>query len=267
MSKVGTGVKKYILIPEAYPLHALARVFGPKTGPLSTPTPVPVPVIGELLRQTGKEKVTISEVVPRKVEKITGKILKFSEPVRLNLSNYTLPYDEIMGKKPVDPPSNIAKDSGEPESEIKPDIVDKPVNTDAPAIAEKKEEEKKAPEKPVEEKTIGEGNTVKSETIEVPVPTGPTSGNIAPVEEAVTTPAEVITTTTSAPAEPVEETPEEQVERAERPVVQAPDFTSNGVVDPWEGMTNEEREAYSKMSKQERKAARKAHRSNSAVEE
>lgn len=248
MSKVGTGVKKYILIPEAYPLHALARVFGPRTGPLSTPTPVPVPVIGELLRQTGKEKVTISEVVPRKVEKITGKILKFSEPVRLNLNNYTLPYDEIVGKKPVDPPSNIAKDSGEPESEIKPDVVDKPVKEETVVSTVT---------------SASEGNTVKSETVEVPVPTILTSGYIAPVEEAVTAPTEA----TTAPAEPVEGTPKEQVERAEELVVQAPDFTNNGVVDPWEGMTDEEREAYAKMSKQERKAARKAHRSNSAVEE
>ena len=230
MSKVATGTKKFILIPEAYPLYALGRVFGPKTGPLSKPTPVPIPVIGELLRQTGKDKVTISEVVPTKVLK-SGQILKYSDPVRLTLGNYMLPYEAIVGGENESDPDKVVENTV-PDVVVQPDVIGNPIEvlkTTATDVETKTEE-------------------------------APAASEEAPVVE----------TEAEAPAEPEAETqPEEQVERveesenvekpAEAAPVQAPEFVS-AAGDPWPNMTEEEKAAYAQMTKAERKAARKAHR-------
>lgn len=80
--------KKLILIPESRPLYAMQRRLLISRGPIMKPTPVPVSVIGELLRQSGNEKVTIYEVIPQ------GN--RYSKEVELTLDNYTLPYDEIL---------------------------------------------------------------------------------------------------------------------------------------------------------------------------
>lgn len=82
--------RKYIIIPEFRPLWALKKVWGPAKGPLSKPTLVPIDIIGQLLQQTGSDKVTVYEVIPE------GKT--FSEPVQLTLENYMKPYEEIIGK-------------------------------------------------------------------------------------------------------------------------------------------------------------------------
>ncbi len=86
MSKL---TRKYILIPEPRPLYAMHRCFGPTHGPLSRPCLTPIDVIGELLKQSGDEKLTIYEVLMNE-DRTT------SEPVQLTLTNYKLPYAEIM---------------------------------------------------------------------------------------------------------------------------------------------------------------------------
>ena len=89
------GPRKYIVIPEYRPLYAMQECYGPTHGPLKQPCLTPLTVIRKLLLQTGNESLTIMEVT--KDEK-TG---KYSEPVRLTLDNYMLPYDEIKNGKKV----------------------------------------------------------------------------------------------------------------------------------------------------------------------
>lgn len=81
-------VRKYILIPEYAPLWAMQQCFGPPNGPLKQPTLTPVDIIGHLLKQSGREKITIYEVV----KTATG----FSDPILLTLDNYKLSYEEIV---------------------------------------------------------------------------------------------------------------------------------------------------------------------------
>ena len=81
-------VRKYILIPEYAPLWAMQQCFGPPNGPLKQPTLTPVDIIGHLLKQSGREKITIYEVV----KNTTG----FSDPILLTLDNYKLSYEEIV---------------------------------------------------------------------------------------------------------------------------------------------------------------------------
>lgn len=89
------GPRKYIVIPEYRPLYAMQECYGPTHGPLKQPCLTPLAVIRKLLLQTGNESLTVMEVI--KDEK-TG---KYSEPVRLTLDNYMLPYDEIKNGKKV----------------------------------------------------------------------------------------------------------------------------------------------------------------------
>lgn len=89
------GPRKYIVIPEYRPLYAMQECYGPTYGPLKQPCLTPLAVIRKLLLQTGNEALTVMEVT--KDEK-TG---KYSEPVRLTLDNYMLPYDEIKNGKKV----------------------------------------------------------------------------------------------------------------------------------------------------------------------
>lgn len=89
------GPRKYIVIPEFRPLYAMQECYGPTHGPLKQPCLTPLAVIRKLLLQTGNEALTVMEVT--KDEK-TG---KYSEPVRLTLDNYMLPYDEIKNGKKV----------------------------------------------------------------------------------------------------------------------------------------------------------------------
>lgn len=89
------GPRKYIVIPEFRPLYAMQECYGPTHGPLKQPCLTPLAVIRKLLLQTGNESLTVMEVT--KDEK-TG---KYSEPVRLTLDNYMLPYDEIKNGKKI----------------------------------------------------------------------------------------------------------------------------------------------------------------------
>lgn len=119
------NTRKYILIPEYRPLWAMRRCFGPTHGPLSEPCPTALDIIGDLLRQTGKEALTIFEVPNPKDRK--------GDPVRLTLDNYTLPYDEIVkGVKATGMKINQAKTPHEPK---RPEAVESDKNT-AKAIAD-----------------------------------------------------------------------------------------------------------------------------------
>lgn len=117
---------KYIIIPEWAPLWAFKEVFGPEWGPLEKPTPCPEPVIGKLLKQTGKEKVTIFET------KFDANH-KTLPPVQLNLDNYMMPYEDIIasmeannGKVPeVKPDGKYIEPAIEPEQvAVNPVIVE-----------------------------------------------------------------------------------------------------------------------------------------------
>ena len=85
-------MRKYILIPEYRPLYAMRHCWGPSYGPLWKPTLTPVDVIGELLLQSGNEKLSIFEVVK------LANSNRFSEPIQLFLENYRLPYEEIVAR-------------------------------------------------------------------------------------------------------------------------------------------------------------------------
>lgn len=94
-------MRKYILIPEYRPLYAMRHCWGPSYGPLWKPTLTPIDVIGELLLQSGNEKLSIFEVVK------LANSNRFSEPVQLSLENYRLPYEEIVARsKQVEKPTN-----------------------------------------------------------------------------------------------------------------------------------------------------------------
>lgn len=95
------SARKYILIPEYAPLYAMRECFGVEHGPLKEPTPTPVDVIGKLLLQSGREKVTIYEVIKE------GK--GFSKPVQLTKQNYRLSYEEIAGINANDVPADVDK--------------------------------------------------------------------------------------------------------------------------------------------------------------
>lgn len=97
----GKEARKYILIPEYAPLYAMAKCYGPTHGPLSKPTLTPVDIIGHLLNQTGRERVSIYEVIKEQ----NG----FSKPVRLTKTNYKMSYQAIAGIHEKEPESGETK--------------------------------------------------------------------------------------------------------------------------------------------------------------
>lgn len=224
MSRIGVGEKKYVLIPETKPLFAMARVFGPKMGPLSKPTPVLIDVIGDLLRQTGKNALTIYEVVPVVTDKKTGQIKQFSDPVKLTLGNYQLKYEEIV--KGVNDGKPFAQVETAPKGpvNVQPEIITKTVVDPKVGLNPVAGTEVNAETAPVNEEAPAE--PVESEEETTPVATA-----VEPEAAGTET----------------ESDSEEPVERAV-------------MVDPWPNMSDEERTAYAAMSKAERKAARRAHR-------
>lgn len=154
------NARKYILIPEFKPLFAMAKCFGPTRGPLEKPCPTPITIIGDLLRQDGRDKITVHEVIKE------GK--GWSAPVELTLDNYTLPYEEIAAGKKHTPESRQERVTPKPYS-TSPKIVKKiddgymPVHALTP-------ERPKMPE--VSFDTIKEDTTEKApqeETAEAPV--------------------------------------------------------------------------------------------------
>lgn len=82
---------KYIIVPNYCPLYAMSKCYGPTHGPLTKPCPTPVDIIRELLLQTGVEQVHIYEVGYDVAKRAT-----YGEPVRLTMSNYQTPYDQLV---------------------------------------------------------------------------------------------------------------------------------------------------------------------------
>lgn len=82
---------KYIIVPNYCPLYAMSKCYGPTHGPLTKPCPTPVDIIRELLLQTGVEQVHIYEVGYDAAKRTT-----YGEPVRLTMSNYQTPYDQLV---------------------------------------------------------------------------------------------------------------------------------------------------------------------------
>jgi len=168
-------MRKYILIPEYAPLYSMRKCFGPTQGPLTRPTPTPVDIIGELLHQSGKEQLTIFEVIPE------GK--GFSDPVQLTLTNYNLPYDEIVGKIPT-PADAVAESIEQTEPVVvEPTIVESTVptehdETDASAeeVAVEASVEAQVPEAPEEtpDNEVSEAPVVETATEIVPEESVPT---------------------------------------------------------------------------------------------
>ena len=120
--------RKYILIPNYAPLYAMQKCYGPTQAPLTKPTLTPVDIIGQLMNQTGRERVTIYEVVKTP----TG----FSAPVQLTKTNYRLPYEQIAGVKEETPVVKIDEPKETPKKEFVPTevVVDEPEETPAETV-------------------------------------------------------------------------------------------------------------------------------------
>ena len=118
-----TVARKYILIPNYAPLYAMQKCYGPTQAPLTKPTLTPVDIIGQLMNQTGRERVTIYEVVKTP----TG----FSTPVQLTKANYRLPYEQIAGVKEETPVVKIDEPKETTKKEFVPTevVVDEPEET------------------------------------------------------------------------------------------------------------------------------------------
>ena len=123
-----TVARKYILIPNYAPLYAMQKCYGPTQAPLTKPTLTPVDIIGQLMNQTGRERVTIYEVVKTP----TG----FSTPVQLTKTNYRLPYEQIAGIKEETPVVKIDEPKETPKKEFVPTevVVDEPEETHAETV-------------------------------------------------------------------------------------------------------------------------------------
>ena len=245
--------RKYIIIPEYAPLYAFRAAFGPAHGPLTKPTPCPIDVIGKLFLQSGKEKVTIYEVVPE------GK--GFSEPIQLTKENYRLPYAEIVerNKKPLADGMLQNMDPEEKPQPVMPVIIktevpvhhgDTGVSTPE-AAKEMLEKMEQAPEMPVEPAAEEVPETPVVETTSEDEITEPVSEDmveesvedVKPVEDE--TPAEVIPSEEISESEPVIAEPdvpvEEKLEEAE----------TTGEVTPADEID------WSKLTKAERKRLRR----------
>lgn len=187
------NVRKYIIIPDFKPLFAMRECFGQTDGPLDKPTPVPLDIIGKLLRQDGRDALTIMEVKnPREGT---------SEPVRLTLDNYTLPYEEILNGAKME--KTATAPITKPAEPVKPE-VDKgvanaikdmingttpPVEDTAPVVEEPTEEPNDTnAEAEVSEEPQAEGNEepTAEESDTIVVDGGLTVGTPEPVGESIT---------------------------------------------------------------------------------
>ena len=181
--------KKYIKIPAYAPLYAMRKCHGPTTGPIKTPIPVPISIIGELLTQRTSTP-RIYEVVPiDPVHKI------YSEPVELTLANYKLPYNEIS------PTPVYFDENGKVVKEPTVELVT-PATTET--IPEKKDEEV------VEIAPVETAEEVKEPVIEEPV--------VEVSEETATETESVETSDESVSEEVAEEEETQEAETTEIPV-------------------------------------------------
>lgn len=111
------SARKYIIIPEYRPLFAMSECYGPKHGPLKEPCPTPINVIGKLLLQKGNDALTIMEVLKNPDGTTT-------EPVRLTLGNYTLPYEQILNGEKVNTSAALTSPDTSNDTEVSPVYID-----------------------------------------------------------------------------------------------------------------------------------------------
>ncbi|WP_300944034.1 hypothetical protein [uncultured Duncaniella sp.] len=158
-------MRKYILIPEYRPLYAMRRCFGPTHGPLERPTLTPIDVIGDLLKQTGSEQLSIYEVVKAANN-------KFSEPVQLTQTNYMKPYEEILENPSV--PGQVLEEV-KPPKPVHPTAVTPPAppkKDSVPQVVPKKPNDFPTPEEPMPASAaVAENDAVlQGETVKVVLP-------------------------------------------------------------------------------------------------
>lgn len=122
--------KKHIIIPKYAPLYAMIKCCGPTTSPIRTPLAVPVDIIGELLAQRHNTP-EIFEVVP--IDRYHN---KYTDPIKLTLDNYKLPYSELCGAMGDTNPTLEAPEPAATHTVTEPAAENTPSTpiTDAPEI-------------------------------------------------------------------------------------------------------------------------------------
>lgn len=230
---MATVTRKYIITPTYAPLYAARKCWGPEHGPLNQPTLFPVDIIGELLKQTGSEKVELYEV------KKDG--ARFTKPVRLTLKNYKLSYDEIVnGVHPV----NLVAPITPPEA-----VPVEPIPEEVP-------EEEEVEETPAEEDPLDELAETAQEEL------GDQAEVIEPAGEIV---HEVLRNNTEALKDQVDE--EIMAYAATDPAVEEPgEQPEVAPVDPYAGMSKSQRKK-ARREEAARKAAEEALATQTETEE
>ena len=210
--------KKFIIIPKYAPLYAMIKCCGPTQAPIKSPIAVPIEIIGELLSQRSHAP-EIFEVLP-----IDLGHRKYTDPVKLTLTNYRKSYQEILAE------------SGRSVS------VEPPVKPVAPVVEDKKKEEtptvtEPAVEEPVKvEETVTENEEVSVEpvvepTVE-PVTEDEVTENVNLVEEANTDTVDVVNEDETVPEEDAQEVVEsEEAEELAEEVSQNVDISGLGIED------------------------------------
>lgn len=189
--------KKFIIIPKYAPLYAMIKCCGPTQAPIKSPVAVPIEIIGELLSQRSHTP-EIFEVLP-----IDLGHRKYTDPVKLTLTNYRKSYQEILAESgksvSVEPP---VKDETEKKEilEVTEPAVEEPVK-----VEETVTENEEVSEEPVVEATV-EPVTEETVTENVNLTTEANTDTVDDVNEDETIPKIVEDTTESVEVEePAEE--------------------------------------------------------------
>ena len=204
--------KKFIIIPKYAPLYAMIKCCGPTQAPIKSPIAVPIEIIGELLSQRSHAP-EIFEVLP-----IDLGHRKYTDPVKLTLTNYRKSYQEILAESgksvSVEPP---VKDETEKEEilEVTEPAIEKPVK-----VEETVTENEEVSVEPVVEPTVE------------PVTEDEVTENVNLVEEANTDTVDVVNEDETVPEEDAQEVVEsEEAEELAEEVSQNVDISGLGIED------------------------------------
>ena len=204
--------KKFIIIPKYAPLYAMIKCCGPTQAPIKSPIAVPIEIIGELLSQRSHAP-EIFEVLP-----IDLGHRKYTDPVKLTLTNYRKSYQEILAESgksvSVEPP---VKDETEKEEilEVTEPAVEEPVK-----VEETVTENEEVSVEPVVEPTVE------------PVTEDEVTENVNLVEEANTDTVDVVNEDETVPEEDAQEVVEsEEAEELAEEVSQNVDISGLGIED------------------------------------
>lgn len=245
-------VRKYIMTPDFKPLFALAKDFGPTHGPLDRPVPTTIGIIGQLLRQSGRDAVTIFEV--KKVSNNT-----FTKPVQLTLENYTMSYDDIVAGKTM--PAQVQEPIDVHVNTVKATVV----GSKSKSIVHTLDDMVKASDEVVQidEPAQKIDIEIKVPEYETPVEQEPAAETIEPEIET----SEEITETSAEESNDVEEDNSDASEESESEDDETPesedeseDVTEESAQDETEAPVESTENATKKLTKAERKALRRAER-------